>query len=52
MFGAQGYCYSSRMTLHQQLPAALKEDVHPEQPSRIIGVFNKLQGGLPTPYLR
>ncbi|GAA6064520.1 hypothetical protein JCM10212_004771 [Sporobolomyces blumeae] len=39
-----GFCYSARMTLHKPLPksTANGDDPHPEQPSRIIGVFQKL----------
>lgn len=33
-----GYCYSSRMTLHQPI----NDSDHPEKPSRIVGVFGKL----------
>ncbi|GAA5842198.1 hypothetical protein JCM3766R1_005063 [Sporobolomyces carnicolor] len=39
-----GFCYSARMTLHKPLPKSTvgTDDPHPEQPSRIIGVFQKL----------
>lgn len=40
-----GFCYSTRMTLHA--PLAKTEPAgnpHPEQPSRIQGVFRKLGG--------
>jgi histone deacetylase 6 len=37
-----GYCYSSRMTLHAPLPNHDPNDPHPEQPARIVGVYNKL----------
>ncbi|SCV73395.1 BQ2448_7321 [Microbotryum intermedium] len=37
-----GYCYSSRMTMHQQLPAVARGELHPEQPARITGIYHKL----------
>ncbi|GAA5917900.1 hypothetical protein JCM6882_003984 [Rhodosporidiobolus microsporus] len=39
-----GYCYSARMTLHAPLREE-PDDRHPEQPARIVGVFNKLTTG-------
>ncbi|SCZ95178.1 BZ3500_MvSof-1268-A1-R1_Chr11-2g03334 [Microbotryum saponariae] len=39
-----GYCYSSRMTMHQQLPAVARGELHPEQPARITGIYHKLNG--------
>lgn len=30
------------MTLHKQLDTASKDDPHPEQPTRITGIFNRL----------
>ncbi|KAM0756106.1 Arginase/deacetylase [Meredithblackwellia eburnea MCA 4105] len=42
---ATGYCFSTRMTMHQPLTtrADADEDPHPEQPARIIGIFKKLE---------
>ncbi|GAA5844933.1 hypothetical protein JCM11251_007273 [Rhodosporidiobolus azoricus] len=37
-----GYCYSARMTLHSPIKHD-ENDPHPEQPARIVGVYNKLQ---------
>jgi hypothetical protein len=38
-----GYCYSTKMTYHAYVGADA-EDVHPEEPDRIVGIHQRLQG--------
>lgn len=44
-----GYCYSTKMTLHAPLSTVEEEkDPHPEQPGRIVGIYNKLNSTSPS----